>query len=209
MRRRAGARSPRSTDRPFNVNFFCHAPPAPDAGARGGVARRAGAVLRRVRHRPRRDRRRRRAHARSAPRRPTCSKRSGRAVVSFHFGLPSPELLARVQALGREGAVVGDHRRRGALARGARRRRVIAQGARGRRPSRHVPVGRPDDADRHLRAGAADRARGEGAGDRRRRHRRRARRRGGAGARRRRRAGRHRLPAVPGGDDQRRSTAPR
>ena len=47
------------------------------------------------------------------------------------------------------------------------------------------------------------------AGDRGRRHRRRARRRGGARARRRRRAGRHRVPAVSRGDDERACTAPR
>ena len=54
-----------------------------------------------------------------------------------------------------------------------------------------------DHAGRHARAGAADRRRGEGAGDRRGRHRRRARRRGRDGARRRRRPGGNGLPALP------------
>ena len=88
-----------ATDRPYNVNFFCHVPPAPDvrreaawravlapyyreygidAGAGGGGPARmpfseeAAQVL-----------------AEFKP-----------AVVSFHFGLPPAELLARVRALG-------------------------------------------------------------------------------------------------------------
>ena len=64
------------TDRPYNVNFFCHTPPAPDARARGGLAGDARPLLRGTR--PRRGRRPRRAAARrSAPRRPTCSRSSG------------------------------------------------------------------------------------------------------------------------------------
>jgi nitronate monooxygenase len=87
------------TDKPFNVNFFCHAPPKPDAereaawrtrlapyyeefgitpnpGAGGGgrapFSREAADVLEEFRP----------------------------PVVSFHFGLPSPELLARVRGWG-------------------------------------------------------------------------------------------------------------
>ena len=48
---------------PFNVNFFCHTPPAPSARARSGVARGAGALLPGVRHRPGLDSRRARARA--------------------------------------------------------------------------------------------------------------------------------------------------
>ena len=59
--------------------------------------------------------------------------------MSFHFGLPSPELLARVKRLGREDAVLGHHRRGGALAGGAGRRRGHRAGPRGGRPPRHVP----------------------------------------------------------------------
>ena len=127
------------------------------------------------------------------------------AVVSFHFGLPPADLLARVQVLGREDPLFGDHRRRGALAGSARRRCGHRAGPGGGRPSRHLPVRRPEHAGRHFRAAAAGRACGEGAGDRRRRHRRREGRRGGDGAGRRGRAGRHRLSAVPGGDHQRRA----
>lgn len=88
-----------ATDRPFNVNFFCHRPPVPDAPAEArwratlapfyrehgidaaavpaGAGRRpfdeeAAAVVEAVRPR----------------------------VVSFHFGLPPPALLQRMKALG-------------------------------------------------------------------------------------------------------------
>ena len=87
----------------------------------------------------------RRRHARrSSAERPTCSSEFKPPVVSFHFGLPSPELLARVRAWGAKilsSATTVDEARwleaRGVDA-------IIAQGARGRRPSRHVPLGRCD-----------------------------------------------------------------
>jgi nitronate monooxygenase len=87
------------TDRPFNVNFFCHAPPRPDpareaawratlapyyeefgidastiagGGGRAPFTAESADVLEEFRP----------------------------AVVSFHFGLPSPELLARVRSWG-------------------------------------------------------------------------------------------------------------
>jgi nitronate monooxygenase len=87
------------TDRPFNVNFFCHPPPSPSAereaawraklapyfkelgldlatipegGGRAPFGLEAADVLEEFRP----------------------------AVVSFHFGLPSPELLARVRSWG-------------------------------------------------------------------------------------------------------------
>jgi nitronate monooxygenase len=87
------------TAKPFNVNFFCHAPPAPDPGrdaawraalsryyAEAGIA--AAAVA-------------------SAPVRAPFSAAAADAlaafappVVSFHFGLPAEPLLARVRAWG-------------------------------------------------------------------------------------------------------------
>jgi nitronate monooxygenase len=87
------------TDRPINVNFFCHTPPVPDAGREAawraalapyyeefGLDRNAVA--------PGRGRAPFRAEIADvlAEFRP--------AVVSFHFGLPSPELLARVRSWG-------------------------------------------------------------------------------------------------------------
>ena len=167
-----------ATTRPYNVNFFCHARAGARRRARGRVARRAR--LRTTRSsastrqtipagpgpRAVRRRGRRRARASSSP-----------PVVSFHFGLPSPELLARVKAWGAKvlsSATTVDEARwleaHGVDA-------IIAQGveAGGHRgmflsDDLHTQVG-------HVRAAAADRARGAGARHRRRRHRRRGRRR--------------------------------
>ena len=178
-RRRCATSWPRSapqTDRPFNVNFFCHAPPAPDAEREAAWRAALAPYYEELGIDPRADPGRRRGARRSPPRPPTCSSEFRPAVVSFHFGLPSAELLARVRALGREDPLVGDHGRRGALARSARRRRDHRAGRRGGRPSRHVPVRRPD-ARRSARSRWCRRSCSavEGAGDRRRRHRRRAR----------------------------------
>src|SRR5207249_4323649 len=87
------------TSKPFNVNFFCHAPPKPD---------------------PQREQRWRAALApyydelgldiNSIPAGPGREPFSHQAanilsevkptVVSFHFGLPPPDLLARVREIG-------------------------------------------------------------------------------------------------------------
>ena len=90
------------TDRPFNVNFFCHVPPPPDA-AREAAWREALAPY----------------FAEHGIDPATLAAGAGRApfsdaladlvepfaprVVSFHFGLPAPALLQRVK---RWGAVV-------------------------------------------------------------------------------------------------------
>jgi nitronate monooxygenase len=87
------------TDRPFNVNFFCHAEPVPDAGrqarwrealapayaALGLDANAAPAVPGRVPF-----------GAEAAE----VLEALKPAVVSFHFGLPSPDLLRRVKSWG-------------------------------------------------------------------------------------------------------------
>ena len=100
------------------------------------------------------------ARCRSTPRPPTCSSEFRPPVVSFHFGLPSRRAAGARAGLGREGAVVGDDRRRGALARGARRRCDHRAGARGRRPPRACSCRTTSThAGRHVRAGAADRRR--------------------------------------------------
>ena len=87
------------TRAPFNVNFFCHAPPAPDPDRHARwLDRLAGAY----------------AEAGLDP--SAAGTGPGRApfdaamaevveatkppVVSFHFGLPDPALLARVRAAG-------------------------------------------------------------------------------------------------------------
>jgi len=87
------------TRAPYNVNFFCHAPPLADAAReaawRGALAPYyqelgvdAGAVP-------------------AGPARPPFGREAAElleavrpAVVSFHFGLPPPELLARVRGWG-------------------------------------------------------------------------------------------------------------
>jgi nitronate monooxygenase len=87
------------TDRPYNVNFFCHAPPQPDA-AREAAWREAllpyftefgldadalppGA-----------------ARVPFGPEAASVLEAFRPPVVSFHFGLPSPQLLARVRGWG-------------------------------------------------------------------------------------------------------------
>ena len=114
--------------RPFNVNFFCHAPPPGRSGTRSRLARSARAVLPRIRHR-------RREPSQAGPGRApferetaaSCSRSSGPPVVSFHFGLPSDELLARVRAVGREGA---RHRRRPWTRRAGSRRAASTRSSR-------------------------------------------------------------------------------
>ena len=87
------------TGRPFNVNFFCHTPPVPDP-AREAAWRAALAPL----------------YAEAGLDISTVPTGAGRVpfsaevavliepfrppVVSFHFGLPAPDLLARVKAWG-------------------------------------------------------------------------------------------------------------
>jgi nitronate monooxygenase len=87
------------TSKPFNVNFFCHTPPIPDAGREAAwraaltpyyeeLGLDAGPA------------------AEGGVRAPFDHKSADvldefrPAVVSFHFGLPSPELLVRVRAWG-------------------------------------------------------------------------------------------------------------
>lgn len=87
------------TDRPFNVNFFCHSPPAPDAEREA----RWQAALKPYYQAMGLD-------ASAIPSGPgrvpfnaeTCEVLAAfrPAVVSFHFGLPAPELLARVKSGG-------------------------------------------------------------------------------------------------------------
>jgi nitronate monooxygenase len=87
------------TSKPFNVNFFCHAPPVVDA-ARESAWRQAlapyygesGLSIDAIPSGPGRTPFNQDAADVLDEYRP--------AVVSFHFGLPSPELMARVRGLG-------------------------------------------------------------------------------------------------------------
>jgi nitronate monooxygenase len=87
------------TTRPFNVNFFCHTPPAPDAAREAAwrevlapYARELGIDLSAV--------------PAGAGRSPFSAEAADLlaayrpAAVSFHFGLPEPALLARVKSWG-------------------------------------------------------------------------------------------------------------
>jgi len=87
------------TAKPFNVNFFCHVPPAPDPGReaawRAALApyyREFGIDPDTVPAGPGRVPFSAEAADLLEPFRPP--------VVSFHFGLPSPELVARVRSWG-------------------------------------------------------------------------------------------------------------
>jgi nitronate monooxygenase len=85
------------TEKPFNVNFFCHTPPAPDP--KREAARRAALApyYAELGRDP--------GAAPAGPARAPFSAEAAEvvaefrpAVVSFHFGLPSAELLARVRS---------------------------------------------------------------------------------------------------------------
>jgi nitronate monooxygenase len=88
-----------ATRRPYNVNFFCHAPPQPDAARE--AAWRAALAPFYAEHG---------IDAASIPPGPGRAPFTAEAaallaefeprVVSFHFGLPSAELVARVKAWG-------------------------------------------------------------------------------------------------------------
>jgi nitronate monooxygenase len=87
------------TTRPFNVNFFCHTPPSPSAEQEALWRKRLGPYYEELG-----------IDANSIPAGPGRTPFSAEAadmlgefkpaVVSFHFGLPSEELLARVRAWG-------------------------------------------------------------------------------------------------------------
>lgn len=88
-----------ATSRPFNLNFFCHTPPEPDAAREaawraqlGGYYAEFGIDPNTIPAGPGRQPFTADAAALVEELRP--------AVVSFHFGLPAPDLLARVRASG-------------------------------------------------------------------------------------------------------------
>jgi len=85
------------TQRPYNVNFFCHVPPAPDADREAAWRRALDPYYRELGVEP----------AGAAPARMPFSREAADLleefrppVVSFHFGLPAPDLLARVKRTG-------------------------------------------------------------------------------------------------------------
>lgn len=87
------------TDQPFNVNFFAHTPPTPDAAKERHWRQLLAPFLAEFGVDP--------ADIPDGPGRQPFSARLAEvverqrpAVVSFHFGLPAPELLERVKATG-------------------------------------------------------------------------------------------------------------
>jgi nitronate monooxygenase len=89
----------RATSRPINLNFFCHRPPPDDAAREAAWRARLAPYYRELGIDPA-------APSRSAGRSPfddaMCAvvEEFRPEVVSFHFGLPEPALLARVRATG-------------------------------------------------------------------------------------------------------------
>lgn len=88
-----------STQNPYNVNFFCHAPPAPDDARQQAWHRTVAPYYRELGLDP--------ETIPTGPGRVPFSAEAAHvleafrpAVVSFHFGLPSPELVARVKSWG-------------------------------------------------------------------------------------------------------------
>jgi nitronate monooxygenase len=87
------------TDRPFALNFFCHAPPAPDPGGEARWRARLAPFARELGLDPQ-------GPWPAASRAPFGEAQAELvealrpAVVSFHFGLPAPALLARTKAAG-------------------------------------------------------------------------------------------------------------
>ncbi len=88
-----------ATDRPFNVNFFCHAEPVVDPAREAAWKDRLGPYYAEFGIDP--------ATVGAGPGRAPFNAAYADVlaefrppIVSFHFGLPSPELLARVRAWG-------------------------------------------------------------------------------------------------------------
>ncbi|MEK7346146.1 MAG: nitronate monooxygenase [Pseudomonadota bacterium] len=88
-----------ATSAPFNVNFFCHASPAPDAAREALWHQTLAPYYRELGLDP--------EHIPAGPGRVPFNHDSADvleafrpAVVSFHFGLPAPDLLARVKSWG-------------------------------------------------------------------------------------------------------------
>src|SRR5215213_1898958 len=87
------------TTKPFNVNFFCHAPPVASAQRDAAWRESLGTYYDELRV----DRHAVISGPARAPFNSEAADVVGEfrpAVVSFHFGLPSAELLARVRAWG-------------------------------------------------------------------------------------------------------------
>lgn len=87
------------TDKPFNVNFFCHTPPQPDVAREAAWRELLAPYYEQLGVDPQ-------TIAPGAGRAPFSAEAAAvleefrPAVVSFHFGLPTPKLVARVKNTG-------------------------------------------------------------------------------------------------------------
>ena len=121
------------TDRPVNVNFFCHAPPTPDEARERAWRARLAPYYAELGLDPK-------AIGADAERAPFDAVRCDLMVemkprvVSFHFGLPEARLID-----GLHHPELGHHRGGGGVARSPWRRCRHRPGNRGRRAPRHVP----------------------------------------------------------------------
>jgi nitronate monooxygenase len=99
MRKELAALKERTGGKPFNVNFFCHAQPKPDSAREAAWRAALAPYYRELGIDP--------ATIPAGPGRESFNAAAADvldefkpAVVSFHFGLPAPELLERVKARG-------------------------------------------------------------------------------------------------------------
>ena len=88
-----------ATSKPYNVNFFCHAPPSPDEKRESAWREKLGPYYRELGIDP--------ASIPAGPGRAPFDAAAAEVleefrppVASFHFGLPPPDLLARVKQTG-------------------------------------------------------------------------------------------------------------
>ena len=190
----------RETNAPYNVNFFCHAEPAPNPETEARWRNRLAPYYAEAGIDP--------SGVAAAPARAPFGEAmcavvrrdaAGRRELSFRLAA-RPTAFAR-QNRGRADPCVRHDRRRGALARATWSRRRHCAGPGGWRAPRHVPFRRHRRPTRPDFAPAASARRGALAGRGGRRHQRWARNRGGLCARRGCGPDRHRLFAHAGGDD--------
>jgi nitronate monooxygenase len=145
------------SNRPFNVNFFCHAPAVPNAERE--------AIWRKTLEPYYRELGLDQHSAVAAPQgAPFITEAADiledfrPPVVSFHFGLPSPDLLSRLQSWGAKILSSATTVEEALWLEAHGVDAIIAQGGRGWRPSRSFPVGRSHPTARYVCASPADRA---------------------------------------------------
>jgi hypothetical protein len=184
------------TRRPFNVNFFCHDPPPADAAGRAQWRELLAPYYAEFGIDPA-------SVPAGAGRTPFGAEFADAlepyrpAVVSFHFGLPAADLVARVKSWGSKVLSSATTVEEALWLEAHGVDAVIAQGLEAGGTSRHVPGQRHLDAAWNVRPRSPGRERRAGPGDRRGRHRGCARRARGDGPRGCRCPGGNLVPALP------------